>query len=393
MTDADLVIVGGGVMGLFTAYHASGAGARVAVLEAGRIGDPRTASYGRTRSYRRDYLDARYVRLADEAMRLWDGFERDCEVRALVRCGCMNIATEAVSPDLADTYGRRSAATMRALGIECETLDAGRLKERFGYLRADEAHLDAAAGLIDLAAVTGALVRVLAGRGVAVHENVEVTRVVAGADDVRVGIGTGGELTARALVITAGHGTNGILRRVDGCELQIPLTRDRPAEARYYVPEPAEREQFTADAMPVIAYLDTGVYVHPIVDGVVDAVKIGYYDPPDLPRGRTGVENIAEFVEQCLPGLLGARARDVLDVDQCDYDLVADDHFVLGPVPGSPGVTVGVGWRGTGYKFAPWVGRVLHELALRRGTVYDIAAFDPARFARADQLFRTDEVH
>ena len=31
------------------------------------LGDPATASYGRTRSYRRDYLDAGYARLADEA--------------------------------------------------------------------------------------------------------------------------------------------------------------------------------------------------------------------------------------------------------------------------------------------------------------------------------------
>ena len=41
------------------------------------------------------------------------------------------------------------------------------------------------------------------------------------------------------------------------------------------------------------------------------------------------------------------------DVDQCDYDLVADDNFVLGAVPGYGNVFVGVGWRGTGYKFAP----------------------------------------
>ena len=57
------------------------------------------------------------------------------------------------------------------------------------------------------------------------------------------------------------------------------------------------------------------------------------------------------------------------DVDQCDYDLVADDNFVLGAVPGFHDVFVGVGWRGTGYKFAPWVGRVLSELALREGIV------------------------
>ena len=52
--------------------------------------------------------------------------------------------------------------------------------------------------------------------------------------------------------------------------------------------------------------------------------------------------------------------------------------------PPADSVTVldrGVGWRGTGYKFAPWVGRVLAQLALQQGTVYDIGRFTPARFA------------
>ena len=89
---------------------------------------------------------------------------------------------------------------------------------------------------------------------------------------------------------------------------------------------------------------------------------------------------IADFVAQCLPGLAGADFAEVLDVDQCDYDLVADDEFVLGRLPGFTNAFVGVGWRGTGYKFAPWVGRVLAQLALQEGTVYDIARFDPARF-------------
>jgi glycine/D-amino acid oxidase-like deaminating enzyme len=132
--------------------------------------------------------------------------------------------------------------------------------------------------------------------------------------------------------------------------------------------------------MPVTAYLDIGIYVHPIVDGVTNAVKIGYYNPPDVPRDTTGIESIAEFVEQCMPGLSTAQVSDVRDVDQCDYDLVGDDEFVLGLVPGHRAVAVGVGWRGTGYKFAPWVGRVLHQLTLQQGTVYDVAQFDPGRF-------------
>ena len=57
----DLVIIGGGVMGLFTAYHASQRFDRVVVLERGAIGDPMTASFGRTRSYRCDYLDPVYA--------------------------------------------------------------------------------------------------------------------------------------------------------------------------------------------------------------------------------------------------------------------------------------------------------------------------------------------
>lgn len=43
------------------------------------------------------------------------------------------------------------------------------------------------------------------------------------------------------------------------------------------------------------------------------------------------------------------------------------------------------GWHGTGYKFAPWVGRVLAQLALQRGTGYDIRRFTPARFAAHEE--------
>ena len=71
----DLVVIGGGVVGLFTAYHASEQFERIVVLERGRVGDPMTASFGRTRSYRSDYLDPVYARLAREAQRLWNEFE------------------------------------------------------------------------------------------------------------------------------------------------------------------------------------------------------------------------------------------------------------------------------------------------------------------------------
>jgi glycine/D-amino acid oxidase-like deaminating enzyme len=189
-------------------------------------------------------------------------------------------------------------------------------------------------------------------------------------------------------VVTAGHGTNRVLERLEGTSLRVPITRDRPIEAKYFTPPDSIRGLFTSDAMPVIACLDAGIYCHPIVDGLIDKVKIGYYHPPDLPRSRTTIGSVTSFVEQCLPGLIGACVAPVDDVDGCDYDLVADDEFVLGAVPGFPGAYVAVGWRGTGYKFAPWVGRVLAHLALRQGTEYDIGRFDPARFTKEPSYAR-----
>jgi glycine/D-amino acid oxidase-like deaminating enzyme len=377
----NLVIIGGGVMGLFTAYHASERFEEIVILERGRIGDPMTASFGRTRSYRCDYLDPTYARLAREAQRLWGDFELQTDTRALVRCGCMNIAKRAVTPNLEITYADLSHQILTSLGLPTDSWDDEALRHRFPILDADMARLDVDGGLVDLRSVTAALRTALAQRGVRIVEGVEVRRITRDATGViRVGADSA-QWATRALVVCAGHGTNEVLAMMDGAELDVPLTRDRPIEARYYHPPPETRDRYSDGAMPVVAYLDAGIYCHPIVDGVSDAVKIGYYHPPDLPRSTTVIDSVDAFVRECLPGLHGVPSEPVSDTDGCDYDLVADDDFVLGEIPGFTGAYVGVGWRGTGYKFAPWVGRVLAELALQQGTVYDIARFDPSRFA------------
>ena len=59
-----LTIIGGGVMGLMTAYYAAPRADAVTVLERSRVGDPATASFGLTRSVRNDYRDPAYARLA-----------------------------------------------------------------------------------------------------------------------------------------------------------------------------------------------------------------------------------------------------------------------------------------------------------------------------------------
>jgi sarcosine oxidase len=378
-----LTIIGGGVMGLMTAYYAAPFAEAVTVLERTRVGDPGTASFCLTRSVRNDYLDAEYSRLAYEARQLWLELQALAREPLLIDCGCLNLVKDSVTPDLAGSYAVRSFAVLEQLRLRREVLTKAQLQQRFPQFAADEGRLDLDAGFADVPAVTRFLQEALRARGVEVREEVTIGAIGrhGGGWQVRT---QQGDVTSDALVITAGLGTNEVLGQLPGCSVRFPLTPDRPVQSRYFVPPPGSAERYTEDVLPVFAYMDVGIYGHPIYAGRTPGVKIGFYNPPDAARVPSRIASVEDFVAECMPGLRGAQVVDVAaasGVDTCSYDLVGDDDFILGPVPGADGVAVGVGWRGTGYKFAPWVGRVLAQLAVHQGTVYDIHRFAPGRFA------------
>ena len=375
----ELVIIGGGIMGLMTAYAAAPFTNKITILERSRIGDKKTASFGNTRSMRNDYLDPLYAKLAYEARRLWLELERKAAEPFLVNCGCLNIAKESVTPDFAETYAKQSYAVLTQLHLRTEAFTRETLRQRFPQFDADLGRLDVEAGFLFLPTVTRTLLDILQAHQVSILEDIEVTAIEQQDDGIVVHTSAGQVVTSK-LVVTAGLGTNDVLKRIVGCALQFPLQPDRPSQCKYYIPPREKREMFTSDALPVFAYLDVGIYGHPIYSGRTPGVKIGFYNPPDATLVNTHIHDVAGFVEECMPALGDAEAIDVIDVDQCFYDLVADDNFILGILPGFPDIAVGVGWRGTGYKYAPWVGQTLAQLALQGGTVYDIGRFTPQRF-------------
>ncbi|MBO0776580.1 MAG: FAD-dependent oxidoreductase [Actinobacteria bacterium] len=383
-----VTIIGGGVMGLMTAYYAAPLAAAVTVLDRSRVGDPATASFGLTRSVRNDYLDADYARLAFEARRLWLEIAELAGERLLVDCGCLNLAKASVTPDLDSTYAAGSFAVLEQLQLRREVFAAAQLRRRFPQFDADQGWLDVDAGFADVAAVTRVLRRVLRGRGVQVAENCVLRGIARSATGWRVATQSG-PVDSDVLVITAGLGSNDVLELLPGCPVRFPVRPDRPLQSKYFIPPASTRSLYTETALPVFAYLDVGIYGHPIYDGKTPGVKIGFYHPPDATRIPSRINSVEDFVAACMPGLRGADVVDVAGasgVDACCYDLVADDEFILGPVPGAAGVYAGTGWRGTGYKFAPWVGKVLAQLATSCSTGYDIRRFAPGRFAAADAV-------
>jgi sarcosine oxidase len=375
----DLAIIGAGVMGLFTADFARRHGATVLLLDQWRIGDPRAASFSLTRSIRNDYLDPVYARLAFEARKLWLDFQRQTGESFLIECGCLNIAKASVTPALSDTYAEQSYRVLEGLHLKTEAFSREGLRARFPQFDADLGRLDVEAGVLHVTPIMAALRSRLQDAAVSIEETTAIHGISRQGGAIAIET-SAGERVANRLVITAGLGTNDLLARIEGCDLRLPLRPDRPNESKYLIPPPEKRAMFTPDRLPVFAYLDVGIYGHPWLEGKTPGVKIGYYHPPDVRTQVTSIRSVQSFVDECMPELKDARVVDVQGADQCSYDLVADDNFILGPIPGLPGGAVGTGWRGTGYKFAPLIGRTLMELVFESATVEDISRFAPERF-------------
>ena len=147
-----LTIIGGGVMGLMTAYYAAPLAESVTVLDKSRVGDPATASFALTRSVRNDYLDLEYSRLAFEARQLWADLQQRGGERLLVDCGCLNLVKTSVTPDVGATYAARSFAVLEELQLRREQLSGPELARRFPQFAADGGWLDIDAGFADVAA-------------------------------------------------------------------------------------------------------------------------------------------------------------------------------------------------------------------------------------------------
>ena len=372
-------------MGLCTAYYASEFVQNITILEKATIGAENTAaaSFSYTRSIRNDYLDPLYARLAYEARKLWLELQSKVAEPFIIDCGCLNIAKESITHEISETYAVQSYNILTSLHLKREAFAREILQQRFPQFDADMGRLDVEAGFLYVPVITQTLLALLKERNVNIVERVDVAGVQQREKSLHINTNVS-EFVTEKLVITAGLGTNDVLHCIDGCAVRFPLVPDRPSQCKYFIPPSEKKAMFTSDTLPVFAYLDVGIYGHPIYEGKTPGVKIGFYNPPDINTLNTRIHDVHSFVEECMPALRNADAVDVTDVDQCFYDLVADDNFILGNVPGFSTIYVGVGWRGTGYKYAPWVGRTLMQLALQGGTVYEINRFSPQRFEKPD---------
>ena len=337
-----------------------------------------TASYGSTRSFRNDYLDATYARLAHEAFRLWGEFEAQTGTDVLVRCGCMNIAKRSVTPDLAGTYAQMSHEMLTEVGLSTESLDGDDVRAalplpRRGHGAARRRRRRRRPARRDRRADA----RARRARGRARSRASRRRRSSATATSIRVRTDAGEYLT-RSLVVTAGTAptTSSPGCPAAGCRSRSrrtgrarPSTSSRPRRARalHGGRDAGDRLPRHRDLLP------------PDRRGARRRREDRLLQPARHAAGRARASTASpSFIEQCMPGLRDAAVRDVRTSTSATTtssptttSCSARSRASRTPSSASAGAAPATSSRPGSGACSP--------TSPRDGTDYDIDRFDPAR--------------
>jgi sarcosine oxidase len=351
--DADIVVVGAGIVGAAVARALAGAFATVVLVEQHELGHDRGSSHGTSRIFRLNYPESRYVRMALAARDAWGELEREHERQLVRHSGSLDFGPVA----------HETARALAACGVPYETLGAEEVRERWPLLLepAETAVFQPDGGIILADRAHEVLVASAAEGGVEVRAHTTVRGLALEPRGVRVLLDDD-ELAARAVVVTAGAWAPGLLDDV-GIELSVVPTRETVV---YLDRDDAE------DLPSVIDYARTP---SPGTGGIARVGRAGYAlaapgaglkaglhhsgpvaDPDDGPVPDDGV---AAWVTTWAASRYDGDAN-VRGVETCLYTNTADEGFVL---ERHGRVVIGSACSGHGFKFAPVVGRTLAALA------------------------------
>ncbi len=354
---ADLVVVGAGVIGVWTAIRAAEAGRSVVIVEALGIGDPRSTSGEETRITRASHgSDAFYPVWSRTALERWRELEVWAGEALFVESGVVWFAQRA------DGFEAASERTLRQLAIPVERLTPAELSRRWPAIAAR----DLAFGLHEPEA--GAL-RARAGIRAAVRHFESLGGAIR-IEPARLGRSTGGRLlevvtsdgeriSAGTFVFAAGPWLPRLFPDLLGDVISITKQ-----DVVFLGPAPGDR-RFEADRFPAWIDYDGAIYGIPSIDGRGAKVPPDAYgrpfDPDESDRliDAESIRTVREYLARRIPDLA---ARPIVETRVCQYEATPDTQFVIDRHPGLANVWLAGGGSGHAFKHGPEIGRYVAGL-------------------------------
>lgn len=343
---APVVVVGGGIMGLATAWELTRRGLRPIVLERFARGHHEGASHGATRNFNNAYDQVHYLDLLVRARSGWDALgpvdgEPLLRLHGLVTHGAHDLS--AVERQL----------TVR--GIDARLLTSAEAASRWPGMRFEESVLFSRdAGAVRASAALLELERRIVDAGGEVRWETPVRDIEEADAGVSLRLADDTVLRADVVVVTVGAWTSKLL---PGFGLpRLTVTEETPA---HFAPIGGASWPSFNHGVDTAKY-PSGVYGMPTPG---EGIKVGFHgvgsviDPDARPHVPRHQQALADYVREWMPGLDAASAVPI----SCTYTTTPDSAFVLDR---RGRVVVGAGFSGHGFKFAPGVGAVLADLAL-----------------------------
>lgn len=366
MKRADVVIVGGGIMGLATAYYLAREAVRgIVVLERARVGEgstPRSAGM-----VRQQFASPLGVRLARRTLEIYRAFPSDPGVDCGLReCGYLVLA--ATDRDLAAAHS--AAEVQRAEGLDARIVDRSRIAALYPELYVDDlagAGYCASDSYVDPRRVLAGYADAARRAGVVVCEETAVTGITV-RDGRVIGVRTpGGEIVTPLVVNAVGAGARTVAALVGdelpviGIEHQIVVTA--PPDA------PGDR--------PMVVDFGRGYYFYQRGDGMLVGMG-GAGDRPGAPPGFDEAAWTATGADLArrLPAAAGAPVRQRW-TGVLDY--TPDNMPILGFSRQVEGLFTAVA-AGHGIMYGPALARAAAMLLTDNEIDFDPSTLSPARF-------------
>jgi sarcosine oxidase subunit beta len=370
-TAADVVIIGGGVMGVSTAFHLTEAGQRnIVLLEQGQLGCGSTSQSAG--GVRLQFSDETNIELALRSMAAHEQFHvRPGGDISLQQVGYLFLLDR---PDDAEAF-EAGVRMQRRLGVPVEMVTAERAAALSpwcgveGVLAATFCPRD---GHCDPSSVVAGYAAAARGLGAQLTTGVTVTEVEVTNGVVSAVHTTNGSIRTPVVVCAAGAWSSAIGQSA-GVDLPVA-----PVMRPIWFTEPAPHRPA---AMPMTIDFSTGFYFH----GEGSGVLFGMADPQQ--RAGFDVPIRADWLEHV--GAVAARRAPMLtDVGIAGgwvgaYETTPDHNAIIGEAPNVGGFFACTGFSGHGFQLGPAVGEVMRDLVLRRRPSVDVEGFAVDRFERS----------
>ena len=366
---ADIVIIGGGVIGCSTAYNLAKRGANVLLLEKEDIAQEAS---GRNRGNVRLQLRHRIeLPIALEAVRLWAQADEELGSPTEFRATGNLLVTyhNDIAEGFPDEVKRHHQLGMDAkvvVGDDLRYLVPGISPDiQSGFLTTEDGH-------VNPQKATWAFATAARRAGADIRIGTPVTAILTEGGKVR-GVSTlQGDILAPVVLNAGGVRAPELFRPLG---IDLPIT---PAKHQILVTArmPLVTRPYLRCAGPRVSFCQT--LDGTLLLGMGPASSVGF----DSTLSRTHISNIMRETIRLVPTLHSAR---VVRGWTGWFEMTPDDLPIIEEMPGFEGLFVCAGFSGHGFAMAPAIGRLMSALLLDGQATHPIDELGLGRFASAGE--------